>query len=144
MRLLLGLLAGAILTYTATAYGRGSAHEAASVPVTCSTYQGGVGFECTYPDPPRVQTAYSLRVPGLDLKCDLRGPGGGLHEGLMCRRASRPPGNECRGGRFGSLSVYITAASVAVTTPSRCAAASNALGFTITKPARLTRFARKP
>jgi len=142
--MLLGVLAGATVTYCAAAYGHGAGGLAGPESVVCHRYLGGIGFECTYPDPPGVRTAYIVRMPGIDLTCDLRGPGGGLEEALTCFRQSRRSDAGCVNGALGGLSVYITSTEVAVSTPRRCVKASNPLGFTITLPGRATRFARNP
>ena len=144
MRVLLGVLAGATVTYCAAAYGHVAGPPAGPESVVCHRYLGGIGFECTYPDPPGVKTSYSIRMPGIDLVCDLRGPGEGLKEALTCFRQSRRPGAACVNGALGGLSVYVTSTELAVSTPRRCVKASNPLGFTITRPGRATRFARNP
>jgi hypothetical protein len=143
VRLLLGLIVGVTATYCATAYGHGSKGPAGPESVVCSKFAGTAGFECTYPNPPGVKTAYGIRIPGLDLACDVRGPGGGLPEGMTCRRQSRGAGS-CDGGALGSLSVYVSSTSVAVSTPNRCVNDANVLGFRVTRVGHLTRFARNP
>jgi hypothetical protein len=120
MRLLIGIVVGAALGYGVTAYATSAPPTGFPAP-DCkkmpATYSRPNSWMCAFPDPPSVRDSYELRVPGLDLTCDLRQAFS--TDTLSCSRSSRPI-TDCAHGVLGSLTVSISSSAIVVARPQHC------------------------
>jgi hypothetical protein len=152
MRLLVGMVLGAALVYGATAYAS-SSHRAA-IPAPECRNSGPTYWVCTFPDPKSNRDIYALKVPGLDLTCDLKGPLNGFtDEAFNCTRSSRPT-HACThygvgrmrlpNAMYGSLSVSISAWLVFVDKPAQCIPVNDPYGYDVPSLGPSYKFWRLP
>jgi hypothetical protein len=140
MRLFIGIILGAALAYGATAYAN-SSHRA-RIPAPRCENSSPTRWVCAFPDPKSITDIYALKVPGLDLTCDLKGPPNSVSEPetLECNRSSHPE-NACErytvGGKrvpdvwYGSLTLYVAAYTVIVANPGQCTAVRDPYGYDV-------------
>ncbi|HEU5371099.1 MAG TPA: hypothetical protein VFU51_01790 [Gaiellaceae bacterium] len=143
------LMAAAALGGFQAAQGGGS-----KPPATCVTKVLGSGYSsqttyvCTVTKMPGLrQTAFELRLPAIDLRCDALGAdlADNIPPGLSCDRLSVPEVPiRCRDGVLGSMTVFMSLRHVETESSQTCVTRARAPYYKVTRGIESHVFVRNP